>query len=59
MLGGRFIQADASTPEGAEAIAGYALDQFGGVDIIVHNIGAWFLRPGACSGSLMRTGCRR
>ncbi len=50
MLSGPFIQADASIPEGAEAIAGYALDQFGGVDIIVHNIGASFSRPGGVLG---------
>jgi NAD(P)-dependent dehydrogenase (short-subunit alcohol dehydrogenase family) len=48
--GGPFIQADASTPEGAGAIAGHALDQFGGVDIIVHNIGASFSRPGGVLG---------
>lgn len=47
---GPFIQADASTPEGAAAIAGYALGQLGGVDIIVHNIGASFSRPGGVLG---------
>jgi NAD(P)-dependent dehydrogenase (short-subunit alcohol dehydrogenase family) len=48
--GGPFIQADASTREGAEMIAGYALEHFGGVDIIVHNIGASFSRPGGVLG---------
>jgi NAD(P)-dependent dehydrogenase (short-subunit alcohol dehydrogenase family) len=48
--GGPFIQADASTPDGAGAIARYALQQFGGVDIIVHNVGASFSRPGGVLG---------
>jgi NAD(P)-dependent dehydrogenase (short-subunit alcohol dehydrogenase family) len=48
--GGPFIQADASTPDGAGAIASYALQQFGGVDIIVHNVGASFSRPGGVLG---------
>ncbi len=35
------VQADVSTPEGAEKLIGAALSEFGGVDIIVANAGIW------------------
>ena len=35
----RFIQADLSTADGANAVADQVLDGFGGIDIIVHNAG--------------------
>src|ERR1700759_1235110 len=41
-----FPAADVSTPEGAETIAGAARDRLGGVDVLVHNAGASFARPG-------------
>jgi NAD(P)-dependent dehydrogenase (short-subunit alcohol dehydrogenase family) len=41
-----FVAADVSTPEGAETIAGAARDRLGGVDVLVHNAGASFARPG-------------
>jgi NAD(P)-dependent dehydrogenase (short-subunit alcohol dehydrogenase family) len=41
-----FIAADVSTPEGAETIARAAQDRLGGVDVLVHNAGASFSRPG-------------
>jgi NAD(P)-dependent dehydrogenase (short-subunit alcohol dehydrogenase family) len=34
-----FIQADVSTAEGTTAVAREILDRFGGIDIIVHNVG--------------------
>ncbi len=34
-----FIQADISTPEGAEKVIGEVLDRLGGVDILVSNVG--------------------
>ena len=36
---GVFIQADLSTPEGAEKVIGEVLDRLGGVDILVSNVG--------------------
>ena len=44
--GTAFVAADVSTPEGAETIAGAARDRLGGVDVLVHNAGASFARPG-------------
>jgi NAD(P)-dependent dehydrogenase (short-subunit alcohol dehydrogenase family) len=41
-----FVPADVSTPEGAETIARAADDRLGGVDVLVHNAGASFSRPG-------------
>jgi NAD(P)-dependent dehydrogenase (short-subunit alcohol dehydrogenase family) len=41
-----FVQADVSTAAGAAVIAGAALDRLGGVDVLVHNAGASFSRPG-------------
>lgn len=35
----RFIQADLSTPQGAQAVIDHVLQQHGGVDILVHNVG--------------------
>ena len=34
-----FVQADVSTPDGAAAVASRALEQLGGVDILVNNVG--------------------
>lgn len=34
-----FVKADISTPEGAAQVAAEVLDEFGGVDIVVHNAG--------------------
>src|SRR5438876_5260264 len=34
-----FIQADVSTPEGVGKVAREVLDRFGGLDILVHNVG--------------------
>jgi NAD(P)-dependent dehydrogenase (short-subunit alcohol dehydrogenase family) len=41
-----FVAADVSTPEGAETIARAAQDRLGHVDVLVHNVGASFPRPG-------------
>ncbi len=37
--GAEFIQADLTTAEGGETLAGAVLERFGGVDILVHNLG--------------------
>jgi NAD(P)-dependent dehydrogenase (short-subunit alcohol dehydrogenase family) len=37
---GRFVRADASTAEGAAEIARFAVEELGGVDVLVHNLGA-------------------
>lgn len=37
--GEAFIQADVTTPAGAETIARSVVEQLGGVDVIVHNVG--------------------
>ncbi|OJV14000.1 MAG: short-chain dehydrogenase [Verrucomicrobia bacterium 61-8] len=34
-----FVQADVSTPEGVATVAETVLERFGGVDILVHNVG--------------------
>ncbi|MFP3636990.1 SDR family oxidoreductase, partial [Bacillus sp. SIMBA_033] len=34
-----FVPADLSTPEGVEVLARAALEQFGGIDILVHTLG--------------------
>lgn len=34
-----FVQADLSTVEGADAVIAKALDCFGGVDVLIHNVG--------------------
>jgi NAD(P)-dependent dehydrogenase (short-subunit alcohol dehydrogenase family) len=41
-----FVAADVSTPGGAETIARAAQDRLGHVDVLVHNVGASFPRPG-------------
>lgn len=41
-----FVAADVSTPDGAETIARAAQDRLGHVDVLVHNAGASFSRPG-------------
>jgi NAD(P)-dependent dehydrogenase (short-subunit alcohol dehydrogenase family) len=40
------VVADAATREGARRIADEAISRFGGVDIIVHTVGASFAKPG-------------
>jgi NAD(P)-dependent dehydrogenase (short-subunit alcohol dehydrogenase family) len=46
------IQADLASPEGAGLVAGQAAEILGGLDIVVHCVGASFSRPG---GSLALT----
>jgi NAD(P)-dependent dehydrogenase (short-subunit alcohol dehydrogenase family) len=41
-----FVEADISTAEGAAAVARAAEDRLGGVDLLVHNAGASFAKPG-------------
>jgi len=41
-----FVSADVGTAAGASALAERALDDLGGVDIIIHNVGASFSKPG-------------
>jgi NAD(P)-dependent dehydrogenase (short-subunit alcohol dehydrogenase family)/ketosteroid isomerase-like protein len=41
-----FVQADVSTPDGARAVASRALEQLGGVDILVNNVGGSSARAG-------------
>jgi NAD(P)-dependent dehydrogenase (short-subunit alcohol dehydrogenase family) len=40
------IQADLASPEGADLIAGRAAEILGGLDIVVHCVGASFSKPG-------------
>jgi NAD(P)-dependent dehydrogenase (short-subunit alcohol dehydrogenase family) len=35
----RFVQADVSTPEGAEHVIKTTLDRLGGLDVLIHNVG--------------------
>ncbi len=44
--GHRSVAADAATPGGARAIAEAVTRELGGVDVIVHCVGASFARPG-------------
>jgi NAD(P)-dependent dehydrogenase (short-subunit alcohol dehydrogenase family) len=40
------VVADAATPDGAQVIADAAMRELGGVDVIVHCVGASFAKPG-------------
>ena len=40
------IQADLASPEGADFVAGEAIRILGGLDIVVHCVGASFSKPG-------------
>jgi NAD(P)-dependent dehydrogenase (short-subunit alcohol dehydrogenase family) len=42
----RLIQADLATPGGADIVAEEAIRFFGGLDIVVHCVGAPFAKPG-------------
>jgi len=42
----RLIQADLASPEGAGLVASQAVEILGGLDIVVHCVGASFPRPG-------------
>lgn len=44
--GAEFIQADLTTAEGGEALAKAAIDRFGGIDILAHNLGGSAMPPG-------------
>lgn len=44
--GAEFIQADLTTAEGGERLAKAALDRFGGIDILAHNLGGSAMPPG-------------
>lgn len=41
-----FVQADVSTPKGVQTLATRALDEFGGVDVVVHVVGGSSAPPG-------------
>jgi NAD(P)-dependent dehydrogenase (short-subunit alcohol dehydrogenase family) len=42
----RLILADLSSPEGADFVAGQATEILGGLDVVVHCVGASFAKPG-------------
>jgi NAD(P)-dependent dehydrogenase (short-subunit alcohol dehydrogenase family) len=42
----RLIQTDLATPEGADFAAGQAVEILGGLDVVVHCVGASFAKPG-------------
>ena len=42
----RLILADLASPEGAELVAGQAIEILGGLDAVVHCVGASFAKPG-------------
>lgn len=44
--GAEFVQADLTTAEGGERLAKAALDRFGGIDILAHNLGGSAMPPG-------------
>src|SRR6187402_2743447 len=44
--GAEFIQADLTTAEGGERLSKAALDRFGGIDILAHNLGGSAMPPG-------------
>jgi NAD(P)-dependent dehydrogenase (short-subunit alcohol dehydrogenase family) len=48
--GDLFVAADASTQDGVARIAAHVLDRLGGVDVVVHNVGASFSLPGGVLG---------
>jgi NAD(P)-dependent dehydrogenase (short-subunit alcohol dehydrogenase family) len=45
-VGQRSVIADAATPDGAQAIADAVTRELGGIDVIVHCVGASFAKPG-------------
>ncbi|HEY4022661.1 MAG TPA: SDR family oxidoreductase [Pseudonocardiaceae bacterium] len=47
---GLFVRADASTVEGTDTIARFAVDELGGIDVLVHNLGASLHRDGGLLG---------
>nr|WP_244437179.1 SDR family oxidoreductase [Bradyrhizobium japonicum] len=44
--GAEFVQADLTTAEGGERLAKAALERFGGIDILAHNLGGSAMPPG-------------
>lgn len=42
----RLIQADLASPEGADFVAARAIEILGGLDVVVHCVGASFAKPG-------------
>ena len=44
--GVEFVQADLTAAEGGEALAKAALEHFGGIDILAHNLGGSAMPPG-------------
>jgi NAD(P)-dependent dehydrogenase (short-subunit alcohol dehydrogenase family) len=42
----RLIQADLASPSGADVVAGQAIGILGGLDVVVHCVGASFAKPG-------------
>src|SRR4030095_16000505 len=44
--GVEFVQADLTAAEGGEALAKAALERFGGIDILAHNLGGSAMPPG-------------
>ena len=41
-----FVRADVATPDGVAFVARHMLDEWGGVDVVVHNVGASFPKAG-------------
>jgi len=39
------VQADVSTPEGAETLIGRTMETFGGLDVLVNNVGPFLVKP--------------
>jgi NAD(P)-dependent dehydrogenase (short-subunit alcohol dehydrogenase family) len=44
--GQRSVVADAAAPDGARAIADAVMRELGGIDVVVHCVGASFAKPG-------------
>lgn len=42
----RLIRADLASPEGADFVADQAIEILGGLDVVVHCVGASFAKPG-------------